>query len=84
MKKRLNLNDYYQTSDLGLATTISIWYPIEAIDKTNPRKAKFIFKRDDNFDKLIEKYWKRELKVEPQQYNARLRAIKTRLYENEQ
>jgi len=79
MKK---LNDYYSTSDLALATAISLWYPIETIDKTNPNKNVFLFKRDENLDQLIESYWKRELKVEPQAFFNQLRNIKSRLYEN--
>ena len=76
----LSINDYYSTSDLALATAISLWYPIDAIDRQDPRKASFLFKRDEKFDELLEVYWKRELKVEPQAYFNQLKAIKTRLY----
>ena len=79
-QQRLSINDYYYTSDLALATAISLWYPIDAIDRQDPRKASFLFKRDEKFDELLEVYWKRELKVEPQAYFNQLKAIKTRLY----
>jgi len=79
-QKNLKLKDFYQSSDLALVCTISLWYPIEAIDKTNPTKAVFLFKRDESLDRLIEAYWRRELKVEPQAYFAQLKAIKARLY----
>ncbi len=79
-QENLKLKDYYSTSDLALATAISLWYPIDAIDRQNPRKAIFLFKRDEKFDELIEVYWKRELKVEPQTYFNQLKAIKARLY----
>jgi hypothetical protein len=73
--------DFYKTADLGLAATISLWYSLEDIDKQpDSRKAQFIFKRDDEIDRLIELYWRGELKVEPQAYFAQLRAIKARLY----
>jgi hypothetical protein len=78
-----SLNDYYSTSDFALATAISFWYPIEAIDKTNPQKAQFFFKRNKELDELIEAYWRGELKVEPQNYFNQLRNIKSRLYEKE-
>lgn len=81
--KHLELNHYYQTSDIALATALSLWYPIESIDKTAPQKAIFLFKRDQKFDELIETYWKGGLRVEPQHYFNQLRNIKSRLYEKE-
>jgi hypothetical protein len=83
--KALNENekDFYRTADLALATAISLFYPIEVIDRKNPRKAQFIFKREDGLDELIESYWRGELKVEPQAYFNALRVIKARLYGGE-
>jgi len=81
-RKVLKTNNYYKTSSLALAATISLWYPIEAIDKTNPCKAYFLFKRDEHLDELIESFWRRELKVDPQAYFDQLKVIKSRLYEN--
>lgn len=75
-----SVNDYYTTSDLALATAISLCFPIDVIDKQNPRKVSFLFKREEKLDELIEAYWKRELKIEPQQYFNQLKAIKARLY----
>ena len=80
MEQKLNTNNYYSTSDLALAAAVSLWYPIDAIDRQNPHKATFLFKRDEKFDELLEVYWKRELKVEPQTYFNQLKAIKARLY----
>ena len=76
----LSLNDFYSTPDLALAATISLWYPIESIDRTNPSKALFQFKRDENLNQLIETYWKQELRIEPQAYFSQLKIIKSRLY----
>jgi hypothetical protein len=81
--KILKEKDFYRTSDLALATTISLFYPIEAIDKQNPRKAYFIFKREEGLDELIEKYWKGELRIEPKTFFNQLRVIKARLYGSE-
>jgi len=68
---------------LALATTLSLFYPIEAIDKQNPRKAYFVFKREEGLDELIEKYWKGELRIEPKTFFNQLRVIKARLYGSE-
>jgi len=77
----VKLSDYFATSDLSLATTLSLWYPIDSIDKSVPR-AQFLFKRDQALDKLVESYWRGELRIEPQAYASQLKIIKTRLYSN--
>ena len=76
----MSQNDFYSTSDLALAAVVFLFYPLEAIDNQNPR-ARFLFKREADLDKLIEEYWRGELKVEPKAYFNALRTIKSRLYE---
>ena len=80
IQKELKLKDYFSSSDLALVTAISLWYPIDAVDRQNPRRAIFLFKRDEKFDELLEAYWKQELKIEPQEYFNQLKIIKSRLY----
>jgi len=79
--KLLSLNDYYATSDLALAAAISLWFPIDSIDKTNPNKAEFVFIREEGLDQLIEGFWRNELKVSPLAYFNQLKSIKTRLHD---
>lgn len=76
-------NPTYQTSDIALAATIASLLPLEAVDKANPHKAKFIFRRTDKLDQLVDQYWRRELRVEPQSYFNQLKAVKARLYSEE-
>ncbi|TSC84477.1 MAG: Uncharacterized protein G01um101416_1064 [Microgenomates group bacterium Gr01-1014_16] len=73
-------NDYWSTPDLALAAAVSLWYPVDSIDRTNPTKALFLFKRNESLDGLIETFWKQELRVEPQAYFSQLKIIKSRLY----
>jgi len=80
-QKNQKLTDLYQSSDLSLVCTISLWYPIDTIDRQNPRKSTFLFKRDDRLDELLRLYWKRQLKVEPQVYSNQLKTSKARLTE---
>lgn len=70
----------YSTSDLALTAAISLWFPIDSIDKENPRKANFLFKQSTKLYELLDQYWKHQLKVDPQVYFDQLRAIKARLY----
>lgn len=72
--------NFYSTSDLSLATTISLQFPIERIDRSNPRKAVFIFIRSPQLDELVEAYFRNELKISPQSFFNQLRDIKSRLY----
>ena len=78
--KILRESDVYQTADLALATAIFLFYPLEAINRQNPRKSQFLFKRDAALDELVEIYWRGELRVAPQEYFNALRIIKARLY----
>ncbi|MEK7617594.1 MAG: DUF5659 domain-containing protein [Patescibacteria group bacterium] len=71
----------FRTTDLALATVISLWFPLESVDKQNPRKAEFVFLTDPKLDALVKRYWQRELKVEAQAFFSALKFIKSRLYE---
>ena len=73
-------SDTYVTSDLALATTISLKFPIQDIDRSNPRKAVFIFLRSPELEGLVEGYFRNELKISPQTFFNQLRDIKSRLY----
>jgi hypothetical protein len=79
-QQRLKTNKSYSTTDLALATALSLFYPVEAIDRQDPHKAHFQFKRTDELDKLINAYWHGEMRVEPQGYFNSLKSIKARLY----
>lgn len=84
MQDRLILKESFSTSDLALSTAISLWFPLQEIDKSqNPRRALFIFSRSNELDEIVDKYWKKELLVEPRQYFEQLKALKGRLYSHE-
>lgn len=72
---------FYGTSDLALATTLSLFYPIESMDRTDVHRVFFTFKRTVELENTIEAYWKGELRIEPQTFFGKLKTIKARLYE---
>ncbi|MEK7622305.1 MAG: DUF5659 domain-containing protein [Patescibacteria group bacterium] len=74
--------DVFLTSDLVLTSVISLWYPLDLIDKSNPKKAQFQFKRESGLDELVESYWRGDLRIEPKQFSSQMRIIKSRLFEN--
>ncbi|MBI2063302.1 MAG: hypothetical protein HYT61_03660 [Candidatus Yanofskybacteria bacterium] len=78
--KILNEKNFYQTSDFCLATVISLSFPIEAVDRQNTRKVQFIFRRNNVLDKLIEDFWRGEIRIDPQLFYNQLRVMKARIY----
>lgn len=74
--------DYYSSSDFGLVVTLSLYYPIDSIDKANPQRAVFNFKRDTGMEDIIARYWSRTLQIEPQIFLTQIKNVRTRLYEN--
>lgn len=73
----------FTSSDLAIVAAISLYCPIVEVDKTNPRKAQFVFERNSKLNSLLDKYWNKELLIEPRAYFDQLKAIKARLYANE-
>ena len=75
--------DYFLTSDLSLCTTLSLHCSIERINRSNPRRAVFVFKKTKKLDELVNAYYRDEIRISPQAYFNQLRVIKARLYANE-
>lgn len=74
---------YFYTFDLGCAAALACMeYDLIALDKTNPRKAQFIFSRDsEGIDEAVQRYFSSEgLSVNARGYFDALRMLKTRLY----
>lgn len=72
----------FRTTEFPLA--ISILYfkiPMEAIDRDpkNPSKLTFVFSRSEELDKIVEKFWKKELSIEPNSYHNASRELKSRM-----
>jgi len=71
---------HYLTSDLALVTTLSLKFPIEDIDRSNPRKAVFVFRRCPELEDLADQFFSNQLQVSPQVFFNQLRDVKNRLY----
>jgi hypothetical protein len=73
-------NNFFLTSDLALATTLNMSFPLEDIDRGNPRKAAFVFRRSAELEKTVDEYFTNKIMVTPQSYFNQLRDLKNRLY----
>lgn len=71
---------HYLTSDLALVTTLSLKFPIEDIDRSNPRKAVFVFRRCTELEDLADQFFSNQLQISPQVFFNQLRDVKNRLY----
>jgi len=75
------MNDLFSTEDFQLASALHFFgYMVEEIDKTNPGRAIFTFKRDELLDGLVQAFWKGQTKVEPIAYSNAQKSLKSRLY----
>ena len=73
-------NDYFETSDLPLCTTLCCFgYEIDSISKQE-RKATFLIIKDERLESLVKKYWTHQLQVEPMSFFNFLKEIKSRIY----
>ena len=80
----MNMNrqtNKYQTSDLACAAALSLFLPLQDVDKRDPRRAHFIFERTADLAAIVAEFQRRELQVEPRAYFDQIKALKTRLYE---
>lgn len=70
----------YKTSDLALATALSLYPPIESIDTSDDKRVFFAFQQSKELNDLIDLYWRGDVKVDPQKYFSQLKVIKSRIY----
>lgn len=58
---------FFRTSNLNLATTLyTLGFPISGIYQSNVSESmEFYFEHAPELEKIVDQYWKRELKVEP-------------------
>ncbi len=86
-KKNINFEimitqkDKFLTFDLGLASALAtLGFELWEIDKTNPRKAQFIFIRGKGIEKTVNDYWNNNLQVNARSIVDNQKMIKNRLY----
>lgn len=79
----MNQETTFTTYDLNLsAVLLAKGEALEKVEKSQRGKSLFCFRKTKNLDSIISKYWKNELKIEPQALFNSLKAIKNRIYSN--
>ena len=59
---------YYETTDLALAATLSLFFTLGHVVKESPKKSQFLFLRTPSLENVIEQYYRKELSVEPRAF----------------
>lgn len=71
----------WTTYDLGVSAALMCKdFELLALDKTNPRKALFIFRRADQIDEYADLYFSDRLEVKARSFFDAVKALKNRLY----
>jgi len=73
--------NYFYTFDLGCsAALISVGFELISLDKTNPKKVQFIFRRKVGIEKVVDNYWADRLEVKARTFFDNVKMLKNRLY----
>lgn len=71
----------WTTYDLGVsAALLCADFELLAVEKSNPRKALFVFRRESGIEEVTDKYFSDRLEVKARSYFDHLKALKNKLY----
>lgn len=75
------IDDTEVTSDLGYAAALeSLGIELISVDKTNPRRAVFIFRKEPGIEEVAKNFFAKKLQVNASDYFDAIRFLKQRLY----
>jgi hypothetical protein len=84
--KKVSLSDpdcVFTTYDLGCSTALlCVGFELLDVEKSNPKKALFTFKREGNIAEMANSYFANKLSVKARSYADNLKALKNKLYGN--
>lgn len=73
--------EVFTNYDLGVsAALLCAGYELLEVDKTNPRKALFIFRKDGDIEDTANAYFADRLEVRARSFFDHLKALKNKLY----
>ncbi|MES2216408.1 MAG: DUF5659 domain-containing protein [Patescibacteria group bacterium] len=71
----------FTTYDLGVsAALLCLGYELERLDRDNPRKALFVFKKRHSIEAYANDYFSDQLKVKARSFFDSIKALKNKLY----
>ena len=77
-------NDVMAVGDLGCASAIlTAGFILLALDRANPRKVRFIFRREAGIEKVADDFWSDRLEQKSRSFWDNIKNLKNRLYSDE-
>ena len=74
-------DNLYTTFDLGAATSlVTAGFELVSLNKKNPRKVQFIFRREVGIEKVVDDYWADKLEVKARAFFDNAKMLKNRIY----
>lgn len=78
----MTMNTEFSTQDLGLATALAaLEFELIALDRTDPRRVRFIFRRQPGLQDIIAGFWDDSLTLPAQKLLLAQKQLKNRLYQ---
>lgn len=76
-----NYETTYETKSLPLAAAIlSLGIVLNSVVKGPEDKSIFVFPHTEDLDQILESFWRKELRIEPNSFWESLRFLKSRIY----
>lgn len=77
----MNSIEIVKTSDYELAKVlVCLGFDIIGIDKRDMKRVSFYYKKTSDLEKALNLYWRKEIKVVPQDLHEASREIKAKIY----
>lgn len=75
------MNQEFSTFDLGLAAVLlTLKYELLELDRSYPKKIRFIFKRERNLEQVINDYFDDKIELPAQSLLNNQKILKNRIY----
>jgi len=80
-KLQTDSDQIFTSFDLGCCSAlISSGFDLVSLDKTNPRKVQFIFRKEVGIEKIVDEYWANRLEVKARTFFDNTKMLKNRIY----
>lgn len=77
----LRKEDPYETPDINVAAVLcTLGVPLLDVNRTDPNRATFVFPDSQELRRALRTFWRKELRLDPQDVLAQLKFVKSRLY----
>ncbi len=74
----------FDLTDLGCASSlVTEGFNLIRLNRTNPKRVRFIFQKEKNIEKVAEDYWSDNLRQNSRSFWDNIKTLKNRLYSDE-